>query len=220
MIEAIIFDMDGVVIDSEDLWAEAYRRQLAKRGLEVPTSASYRRFVNTHYRGRNQRHAIMMMQRFYGITDPYHLLYRERVKFLLSIFDEQLKLIPGIRGLLAKVSRRFPLALASSSPHPVIAYVLKRYQLKKYFSAVVSGDDFRHSKPSPEIFLTTARKLHTPPERCLVIEDTLSGVVAAHRARMRCIGLKQRYNSARDLQKADRMVQRLTQITIPVIQSL
>lgn len=220
MIEAIIFDMDGVVIDSEDLWAEAYRRQLAKRGLEVPTTASYHRFVNTHYRGRNQRHSIMMMQRFYGITDPYHLLYRERIKFLLSIFDQKLTLIPGIRGLLQKTSRRYPLALASSSPHPVIQYVLKRYNLRGYFSAVVSGDDFKHSKPDPEIFLTSAKKLHSQPKNCLVIEDSASGVIAAHRARMRCIGLKQRYNSARDLQKADLMVQRLTQITIPLIQSL
>ena len=220
MIEAIIFDMDGVVIDSEDLWAEAYRRQLAKRGLEVPASASYHRFVNTHYRGRNQRHAIMMMQRFYGITDPYHLLYRERIKFLLNIFDQRLKIIPGIRGLLAKVSRRYPLALASSSPHAVIQYVLKRYEFKRFFSTVVSGDDFKHSKPDPEIFLTSAKKLHCAPNQCLVIEDSVSGVLAAHRARMRCIGLKQRYNSARDLQKADRMVQRLTQITIPMIQSL
>ncbi len=220
MIRAIIYDMDGVITDSEYLWAAAYRRQLARYGKTPPRTAAYRRFVNTHYRGRNQRHAITMMKRWYGIQGNIADLSRERVDLLLDIFDRKLKLVPGIRGLLAKTKRHYHLALASSSPRRVINYTVRRYSLRPYFRTITSGDDFHHSKPDPEIFLTTARHLGIRPPECLVIEDSMSGVQAARRARMRSIGLRQPYNSRRDLQQADVVIQRLFDITLPLIRSL
>lgn len=220
MIRGIIFDMDGVVIDSEHLWVEAIRQQMAKRSLVIPRTAAYQRYVNLHFRGRNQRHAILMWKRYFHLAEPANELIRERVTLLLNIFKQKLRPIPGIRGLLNKTHPRYPLALASSSPRSVIRYALRRVHLRSYFQSVISGDDFHHSKPNPEIFLTAARQLRLPARDCLVIEDSLSGVLAAHRARMRCIGLKQPYNTRRDLQTADIVVQRLSQITLPLIRSL
>lgn len=220
MIEAIIFDMDGVIVDSEPLWARAYKQQLAHRGLKPPRSAQYKKFVNQHYRGRSQYHAIKMMKQFYGISGSVAALLTERLDLLFDIFDAKLQTLPGAIPLFKKLSTHYPLAVASASPRPVIDYVMKRFQLKRFFKQSISGDEFTHSKPHPEVFLQAARKLKTNPRRCLVIEDSANGVMAAHRAQMTCIGLKHPYNTRQDFIKAATIVKSLNQITLSYIQSL
>ncbi len=220
MIRAVIYDMDGVITDSEHLWAEAINAQLKKHGVDVPQTAAYERFLARHVRGRSQQYSIMKVKAYFGLTESVDTILQERLSMVKKLFHQKLKPVAGIHGLLEKTSRHYPLAVASSSPRSIINLSLAKIRARSYFTVVISGDDFTESKPHPDIFLTTARKLGVTPAECLVIEDSYSGVEAAHRAGMRCIGLKQPYNSHKDLQKADRVVQRLFDITLPMIRSL
>ncbi len=219
-VKAVIFDMDGVLIDSEPLWEKAFLLYLEILGKPQPGGRKYTEQVNRNFRGRNQQVIVANMRRLYGLKGSYDKIMADRLKILYQVFDQKLRLIPGAVRLLSKLYRRYPLALASSSPTQVIKYVVKRYNLKKYFRVNVSGDEVSRSKPSPDIFLAAAQKLKIKPEAILVIEDSISGVEAARRAGMKCIALKQPYTQMKYLASADRVVRKLSSITLKLIELL
>lgn len=220
MIRAILYDMDGVISDSEHLWAQAINQQMTRRGIVIPRTHTYERFLAQHVRGRSQWYSISQLKKYFGLQGSVASILDERLKLVRNIFSQRLRPVPGILGLLKKTAHHYPLAVASSSPPSIIQLSLRKLRVRKYFDVVISGDDFKASKPHPEIFLTAAKRLGVPPRQCLVIEDSYSGVLAAQQAHMTCIGLKRDYNTRRDLQKADRVVQRLFDITLPMIRSL
>lgn len=212
--------MDGVIVNSEPLWVISYHKQLEKRGLKPPTTIAYKKFAKQHYRGRSQYHSIKMMKQYYGITGSIDNLLKERLQFLFQEFDKKLKLMPGAMELFKKLSTHYPMAVASAAPRSVINYVMRRFALKKYFKTSISGDEFTHSKPHSEIFLNAVKKINIPPAHCLVIEDSSNGAKAAHRANMKCIGLKTSYNTKTDFATVNTIVPRLSAITLTYIKSL
>jgi len=218
MIKAIIFDMDGVIVDSEKLWWQAIDDQMEKHGIKTDHSPALKKFINIHIRGRTQKYAITMAKKRFGLKGSYEQILNERINILIRIFKQKLKSIPGSIPLIRYLHQNgYPLAIASSSPRRVINFVIKQFKLKPYFKIIVSGDDFKKSKPHPEIFLKCAKILKEKPSNILVIEDSISGIQAAHRAKMKCIALKQPYSSYKDLHQADIIVKRLSTISNKVI---
>lgn len=215
MIKAVIFDMDGVIIDSEPLWWHSVDIQMTKHGIDIKQDKSYNEFINKYIRGRGQRQAINAYKKRYGLKGNYQTLLKERINILLKVFDQQLKPVKGTIPYIKMLHKnKIPLAVASSSPPRVINYTLNRYKLKKYFKIQVSGENLKHGKPHPNIFLATAKKLKINPKNILVIEDSRSGVIAAKRAGMKCVGLKQPYMPYQYLKSADLIVKNLQKINL------
>jgi beta-phosphoglucomutase family hydrolase len=202
MIEAVIFDMDGVIIDSEPIYYQVTQRIFKSFGLEIP-EAEYSSFV-----GITDFDMWSFLKHKYGLTqtipDLLQLQAGENIKHLGTV---NLEPISGIVALLDRmVERKIRLGLASSSPGKVIELVLKKCGVNGYFETVVSGENVKRGKPAPDIFLSAAERLGVEPHQCVVIEDSAKGVQAAKAAGMMCIGFKNPNSYHQDLSGADWVV--------------
>jgi HAD superfamily hydrolase (TIGR01509 family) len=215
MIKAVIFDMDGVMIDSEPLWEKTERILLAKRNIDY--NPTYREKIV----GLSQNDSARLLKETFNLPETIKELISERVETLLSLYERELELVAELVNLLKQVQESgFLLALASSSPIRVINFVLDRFALKGFFSIVVSGDDIELGKPNPDIYLHTARGLGVKPEECVVIEDSINGVKAAKRAGMFCIAVPDRRLNQKEFQVADLVVDSLDKINVKLIKNL
>lgn len=215
---AVIFDNDGVLIDSEQLFDEATLEMWRRRKIRLPRG--YRSLVVRQVKGVTE---VMMFRRFklfLRLPDSVPALIAERQRIVGKLFERRLRLMPGARALVRQLRQRFSLGVASSSPAWRIRAGLRRFGLLKEFRTIASVDDVRgRGKPQPEIYLRTARRLGVPPRRCVVIEDAPNGVTAAKRAGMSCIALKHPTVPRRALRRADVIVTSLKQITPKLIQN-
>jgi len=220
MIKAVIFDMDGVIIDSELLWGKAVEEQNKKLSFTAKDNGIYKKLIITHLRGRSQREGIILYKNKFNLPQSYKTILDERLEILFKIFDRELKTMPGAIQLIKKLHQRYPLMLTSSSPKKVIQYVLNRYNLNKYFKFKLSGDDFKKGKPHPEIYLKSAHLLKTKPSQILVFEDSVAGVQSALRAGLKCIALKQPYTPYKYLSKTNLVIKSLKQVNLQTIKKL
>ena len=204
MLKGIIFDMDGIITDSEELWFNAISTVCKEYGHE------YTEDVRKRVMGGN---GPRMLKEIFNIDISEAELRNkilERYVFLMK--RDGIKAMPGIFPLLDSAKRQFTLALASSSPFTVIDYVLDKLDVRSYFSVILSGINMANTKPEPDIFLAAADRLGLKPEDCLVIEDSVNGIRAAKNAGMRCIVLKSQYFSEDEIEEADIIVNSLDEI--------
>jgi HAD superfamily hydrolase (TIGR01509 family) len=183
-IDAIIFDMDGVLVDSEPLHARATKLLLAERGLHWDERES------AEYIGLTDVESFAALVRRHGLPDdPLDLAARWAERAIL-LLEQHARPLPGVPSVPVTLrSRGYRLALASSSRPRVIAATLDAIGVRSLFEVVVSGAEVPRGKPSPDIFLETARRLGLSPGRCVVIEDSRHGVTAARAAGMHCIAI-------------------------------
>ena len=182
MIAAIIFDMDGVLIDSEPLSLEATNVVLARRGHALDEAA------NESYLGWNQLRYWTDLKGRFGLEADVEELMREREAAFVVLLGEKLPIAPGLVDLLDELAEfKLPLAVASSSGREMIEHVLAEGGIADYFDEVVSGEDVAEPKPAPDIFLRTAELLGVEPRSCLVFEDSKNGVRAAQAAGMKVV---------------------------------
>jgi HAD superfamily hydrolase (TIGR01509 family) len=216
MIKAVIFDMDGVIIDSEPFHWEVNRRIFSLLGIDV-SEKEYCRYIgvsNTSMwtdirRGRGLRQSVEELVEM-QVNGNIDFMKNERVDPVGGVID----LIAGLKkaGLL--------LAVASSSPYRIIEMVLEKFVLRRYFDGIVSGEDFENGKPAPDIFLAAAVLLKVTPDQCVVIEDATHGVEAAKAARMKCIGFHNIHSPGQKLGKADMVIDDFTAIGVSDVLSL
>lgn len=198
MLIAIIFDMDGVLVDSEPFILEAATRFFAERGLTVQPE-DFTPFV-----GAGENRYIGGPAEKYGLS----IDIEEAKARTYAIYDEitrgHLAPLPGVREFISEArGLGLMLAVASSADPVKIAINLREIGIPaETFDAVVSGLDVVHKKPAPDIFLAAADRLGVPPEECVVVEDAVNGVAAARAAGMRCLGLTTSF-SAEKLAGAD-----------------
>ncbi len=184
LLRAVIFDCDGTLVDSEPAYLEADKAFLAPYGVFL-SPADEERYVGAG----NLEMAVDVKRRFALLPSVEELLAQKNAAFM-AIARERVtpyaEVIEVVRTLRA---RGVPLAVASGSSPSVLAFLLERFALVKLFDVIVSSAEVTRGKPSPEIFLETARRLRVAPRECLVFEDSLYGVQAAHRAEMRCVAI-------------------------------
>jgi mannitol-1-/sugar-/sorbitol-6-/2-deoxyglucose-6-phosphatase len=184
MIEAVIFDMDGVIIDSEPLWTEAQKEVFTSMGVDFDEKLALLTIGTGSYDTID----------FWYRRQPWHGLSHQEVEDrimqrLLVLVEQKGRMMDGLIDMLEFFkSRGLKIALASGSPYRLIDIVIQKFNIKKYFEVVYSGEEEQSGKPNPAIFLSTAKKLNVLPFNCLVVEDSFNGLIAAKAARMKAIG--------------------------------
>lgn len=200
-IKAVIFDMDGVIVESE------YRNYKAKLKVLKPYGVTFDYDYYSQFPGNSN---IVVWQK---IIDDYKLSVtaQEMHKVDLIARDDLIKqeghiAIEGAIDLIKRLSEKYVLALASGSPEHIILDTVKYFDIEKYFKFIISGETIENCKPAPDIFLITSKNIGITPENCAVIEDSHNGVLAAKRAGMYCVGYENPNSGEQDLSLADVIV--------------
>lgn len=215
MIKAVIFDMDGVMIDSEPIWFEVDNALIKKFG--VSKDIDYRDKIL----GVTAKVAIKTLRNLFNLKGRTSEIIKTRFKIVKKLLRERVKLNSGALQLFKNLHQKgYTLAVASSAPIDIINIILTKFKIKKYFKVVVAGHNLKRSKPYPDIFLKTAQILKTKPENCLIIEDALSGEKAAKRAGMKCIIVRHKYNWDIKFKLANKVVKSLREINLKTIENL
>jgi len=210
-IQAVIFDMDGVIVDSEPYSMQALIDILRQYGVE-PTEDELQRSY-----GRRVRDDFVDYFSRHGVTADVNIAIAHKHARYYHLAAGHLQPLPGVLALLRRLrDHGYRLALASSGDRVKVAFGVQALALIGIFEAVVTGDDVSHSKPDPEIYLIAAQRLRVPPAACIAIEDAPAGVEAAKRAGMRCIAVTNSVASDR-LHKADLIVASLADDLSPVL---
>lgn len=215
MLKAVLFDMDGVIVDTEPLHHKAYH--LMFNDVKIDVSASlYESFTGQATFGICEK----LISEFNLSETPQYLVDLKRKHFhYLFENDKDLSLLDGVRELIEDYhSRGLTLVLASSASMPNIERIFKRFNLDSYFVAKLSGADLKASKPHPEIFIKAAEASGHPPEHCMVIEDSTNGIAAAKAANIYCVGYNSVHSKNQDYSRADLMIQDFIEVSYDLIQ--
>jgi beta-phosphoglucomutase len=201
----IIFDMDGVLVDSARPHLESWRQLAREVGREVSEAQFHETF------GRQNRDIIPLVfgetseKGIQSLADRKEAIYR-------ALIADEAPIIPGAVELVRQSAEQGArLAVGSSGPRANIDLVVGAMGVRDLLSVIVSGDDVRRGKPHPDVFLAAAERLKLPPHRCVVIEDAPAGVEAAHRAGMKCVAVMT-YHAESALEPADLIVKELRQV--------
>ncbi|HEY0558091.1 MAG TPA: HAD family phosphatase [Thermoanaerobaculia bacterium] len=193
-IAAILFDCDGVVLDSETVWDRCETEFLRRRGVAFDLARTKPLIT-----GLGQRAGVLLLQEQYGIAGDPDALVAERLEIIRGLFEQEVRFTPGFPEFFeAKVRGRYATCIATSMPEELFAVADRKLGISRffgdrvYFPSHVGG----RAKPAPDIFLFAAAQLGAPPERCLVIEDSPRGLEAARRAGMASIGLATTHDRA------------------------
>ena len=166
MIEAVVFDLDGVLLDSEQVWDEV-REQLAReRGGRWSESAQ------RDMMGMSSPEWSRYMHDEVGLAEPPAEINAEVVRRMLERYREHLPLLPGALDAVRRLAAEWPLGLASSSNRPLIEAFLDSARVRELFAVTVSSEEVAAGKPAPDVFLEAARRLAVAPERCAAVEDS------------------------------------------------
>jgi HAD superfamily hydrolase (TIGR01509 family) len=197
---AVIFDLDGVIVDSEPLHERAFLEIFAKMGYATNHGIDFR-----DYYGRSDRALWEDFIARHHPPQPLAELIARKQDRLMEILARARPIFPGVVELIRNLAPRYRLAVASGSPHPVIDLILSIQNLRRFFPVVVSVTDVGRSKPAPDVFLRAAELLGLAPAQCCVIEDAATGVESARSAGMEVIAIT---NSlpAEQLSRASRVV--------------
>ena len=206
---AVIFDLDGVLADSEPWWNEIDAKLLAEHGV------TYRGEYHGPVLGVSYRLAIEFYKKAFGLSASVEELMRRRGEIAADFFANRIDVFPSAKPVLQELRQmNLHLAVATSSVSASARPFLARHALTPFFEAVVTGEEVEHGKPHPDIYLRVAEKLGVTADACLVIEDALSGIAAAKAAKMRVAGIPDtRFVDPHDYEKeADYLLGSLSEI--------
>lgn len=212
-IKAVIFDMDGVIVDSEGLHREADDIILAKYGVKLNDSEW------ASYLGQREQEVWAQIKKKSNLKEDAEYLRKEKDEYYLQLIDKKLRLFPGFRTFLGLVKEKnLKIALVSSSPRNQVNKILEKFSLTNSFTLNLSGNDVAHPKPHPEPYQKTIDKLQVKPEECIVIEDTITGIKSAKAAGCNIVAVTNTF-AAVSLEKAgaDLVVNNLEEISANII---
>jgi HAD superfamily hydrolase (TIGR01509 family) len=181
VIDAVVFDLDGVLLDSEQLWDEAREELARERG------GRWHERAQRDMMGMSSTEWSRYMHDVIGLREPPEEISAEVVERMARRYRERLPLLPGAVEAVERLAARWPLGLASSSNRPLIDLVLEVSGLGRFFRATVSSEEVARGKPAPDVFLEAARRLGVPATRIAVVEDSENGIRAGRAAGMRVV---------------------------------
>ena len=183
MIEAVVFDMDGVLVESEEVWDAVRERYVREQG------GRYDAETQRAMMGMSSPEWSRFLHERAGVPDTPDEIAAEVVRRMLAAYRSHLPLIPGAAAAVERLAARWPLAVASSSNRPLIDAVLEIAGLRRFFAATVSSEEVARGKPAPDVYLEAARRLGVDPARCAAVEDSHNGIRSASAAGMRVLAL-------------------------------
>jgi len=214
VIEAVVFDLDGVIVDSEQVWDAAREALARERGGRWHENAQRDMMGMSSVEWSRYMHDVI------GLEDPPEEISAEVVRRLEAIYREELPLIEGAPEAVARLAERWPLGVASSSNRQIIDLVLDLADLDRFFRATVSSEEVPRGKPAPDVYLEAARRLGADPRKCAAVEDSHNGILSARAAGMRVVAIPNtRYPPGEEaLAAADVVIRSITELTPEIVE--
>lgn len=208
-LRAVVFDMDGLMFNTEDLYDLVGQAMLERRGHQFDLDLKLRMM------GRTANAAFEIMRQACNLSESIDELKRENDELFMRLLETKLEKLPGLDNLMHWIAGRFlPLGLATSSRRFLAEYKLERYQLTTKFRAIVTGDEVRHGKPDPEIYFLVANRLCVEPTEMLVFEDSVVGSTAAAASGAFTVAVPGKHGTSQDYSHVNLVVERLDSPTI------
>ncbi|WP_426092271.1 HAD family hydrolase [Flavobacterium sp. DSR3-2] len=217
MIQTVIFDMDGVIVDTEPVHRYAYFKQFNELNITV-TEEMY-----TSFTGFSTRNTFQKLKEIFVIEHEVEDLIQRKRTIFNDAFDSKadLELLEGVESFIKELHQNgMQLILASSASKVTVERVFNRFKLHEYFTHVVSGEDFPNSKPDPAIFEHAASLSIAPKESCIIIEDSTNGIRAAKAAGIFCVGYNSIHSEAQDLSEADVVINHFNELGFDILKDI
>jgi len=225
MLQAIIFDFDGVIVDTEPLHLKAFQRTLEESSInlsEEEYTANYlayddKTFFKELFKDRNFEHNEAVISEFAN----------RKSEHFNNVLKGNILILEGVQDFISRVSLKYPLSIGSGALRNEIVEILEYVGLRKHFDIIVSADEVENCKPDPEVYIKVLEHLNDLglasstilANECLVIEDSISGVKAAHSAGMKCLAITNSY-SAEDLSEAELVADSLKTLSITQVEDM
>lgn len=217
MIKTVIFDMDGVIVDTEPVHHYAFNQHFKELDIEVSPE------MYASFTGNSTKNVFEKLIATFDLKHDVDVLINKKRDLFNKAFDkkEDLFLLDGVLDLIQELHKNgMQLVLASSSSKVTIDRIFTRFDLHRYFSHIVSGEDFPKSKPDPAIFVHAAFLSNTNIENCIVIEDSTNGIKAANSANIFCIGYDSPNSKYQDYSTSDLIISNFSELSFEIINKL
>jgi HAD superfamily hydrolase (TIGR01509 family) len=213
--KAILFDVDGVIVDSEPLHFAAHKKALAYFGIEI-TLNDYLDFGVAQ--GDNNLYEKVSEK--FGVVIKKEDASKMKKQFYREIFAEKGEMMPGILESLQTFSKKYVLAVVSSGSLDANEYVLSKFDIRKYFKAIITKEDVEKVKPYPDVYLKALEKLNLSKDEYVAIEDSQTGVEAAKNAGIKCIAIPCGFTKNQDFSRADILLSNINEMDEKLIENL
>ncbi|WP_431108937.1 HAD family hydrolase [Winogradskyella poriferorum] len=216
MLKAVLFDMDGVIVDTEPLHRKAYHQMFDDVNINVDED------LYASFTGQSTINICKRLVDYFDLNEsPEELVSLKRKHYKIFFKNDDLELIDGVLDRIQDYhSNDVKLVVASSASMQGIKQIFERFDLNQYFSAKFSGADLKKSKPHPEIFIKAAESTGFSKSECLVIEDSTNGIKAAHSAGIYCVGFKSPHSSHQDYSLANKIITSFEEISYTKIANI